>query len=219
MEKMQDKGKARVEPQQNMTSISPTIPNGTNGVISGSSKHAEVYQIPQDMQARIDQLPPEIAHITQGYMDLKTLVYRLAQKSHTDLLALVKEVAQMPSPPPVTTNGHGPYVPLLDENHSEGLERKARYGRGIEDIHTDWVKALVILGWSRRAEDVSKMIDLKIHLDEQNRHYTNCVETMAFDRRGLFHARLPNPDLKTAIEVMGTGKASWMPDVCLLFLY
>jgi mediator of RNA polymerase II transcription subunit 14 len=213
-EKAQDKGKGKAEPQQNMTPISPTVPNGLNSNSVDDSRHQNGGggAIPQDMQERVNQLPPEIAHITQGYMPLSKLLSRLAQKTHNDLSSTILELAQMPVPASAV-NGNASHVTTADDSSVENLNKKLRMLKFAQDAHTEWTKALVITGWSRRAEDVSRTIDLKIHLDNQVQLYENAIYELGEVKRGLIHARLPNPDLRTALEVLKTGKASWMPDV------
>jgi mediator of RNA polymerase II transcription subunit 14 len=214
-DKNQEKGKGKAEPQQNMTPISPTIPNGLHGSFADGPRlqNGEGDLIPQDLQERINQLPPEIAHITQGYMPLSKLLSRLAQKTHSDLSSTILELAQMPVPLSAV-NGNASHITTVDDNSPENLAKKLRMLKFAQDAHTEWTKALVITGWSRRAEDVSRTIDLKIHLDNQTQFYENAVYELGEVKKGLIHARLPNPDLPTALEVLTTGKASWMPDVC-----
>lgn len=216
-EKIQDKGKGRVEPQQNMTPTSPTVPNGLNGNFMESSQHQNGGgdAIPADMQDRVNQLPPEIAHITQGYMPLSKLLSRLAQKTHNDLSKTILELAQMSAPASVV---NGLHKSAADDTSQENLNKKLRLVKFAQDAHTEWTKALVITGWSRRAEDVSRTIDLKIHLDSQGQFYESAIYELSEIKKGLIHARLPNPDLKTALEVLTTGKASWMPDVSPVYL-
>ncbi|KAE9381835.1 MED14-domain-containing protein [Stipitochalara longipes BDJ] len=213
-EKSQEKGKGRAEPQQNMTPISPTIPNGLNGNFMDASQQQNGLgdSIPQDLQERINQLPPEIAHITQGYLPLSRLLSRLAQKTHSDLSSTILELAQMQIPSS-TVNGNTSHITTSDDTSPENLAKKLRMLKFAQDAHTEWTKALVITGWSRRAEDVSRTIDLKIHLDDQAQYYENAVYELGEVKKGLIHARLPNPDLPTALEVLTTGKASWMPDL------
>jgi mediator of RNA polymerase II transcription subunit 14 len=64
------------------------------------------------------------------------------------------------------------------------------------------------------SENVSKLIDLKLHIDSERNLYDTALYQMSEVKRNLMFARAPNPDLKTAVEVLSTGKASWMPDVC-----
>lgn len=210
-EKAMEKGKGR-EPQQNMTPTSPMGPNELNGMADPQLPRTESAVIPADMQERINQLPPEIVHITEGYMPLSTLLTRFAQKTHNDLTAKIMELAQMPVPASAV-NGNASHA-SADDNSAENVNKKHRLLEFAQNAHTDWTKAFVITSWSRNSEEVSKLIDLKYHLDQKSNLYFNAIHALAQVRRELGAARIPNPDLKTAVQVLSTGKAPWMPEVC-----
>ena len=215
-EKTQDKGKGRVEPQQNVTPISPIIPNGLgmNGSVLEAPRYLDSsHVVSQDLQDRVGKLPPEILHITQGYMPLSALISRLAQKTHNGLSDTILQMAQMPSPASAV-NGNASHSTPVDDNSMENINKKLRMLTFAQDAHTEWVKALVITEWSRKSDDVSKVIDLRIHLNKQRDFYDSAIHDMSMLKRGLPEARVPNPDLKTALQVLSTGKAPWMPEVC-----
>lgn len=207
-----EKGKGRAEPLQNVTPVSPTIPNGLNGNFAEKHQNGGDGTIPKDVKAQIDQLPPEILHITQGYMGLSSLLSRLAQKTHNDLSKTIMDMAQMPLPA-AAVNGNASHGMSNDDTSQDNLAKKLRLLNFAQDAHTEWTKALIITHWSRRSEDVSKMIDLKIHLDTQKNYFDLAINDLVEFKRGLVHARLPNPDLKTALAILTTGKVTWMPEV------
>ena len=212
-DKGHDKGKGRPEPQQNMTPISPTMPNGLNSTFrDGSQQQNGRVFMPQDMLERMEQLPPEIAHVTYGYMPLSILLSRLAQKTHVGLTTTIMDLAQMPIPAS-TINGNSSQITTLDDNSAENIRKKDRFLKFLDNAHTELTKALIITNWSRRSEEVNKIIDLRNHLFNQKLCYENCLDQLGALKRNLLGARLPNPDLKTALEVLTTGKASWMPEV------
>jgi mediator of RNA polymerase II transcription subunit 14 len=216
-EKTHDRGKTRSEPQQNMTPTSPFAPNGLNGSFTGEGQRqgaSEEKMIARETQQRSTELPEEIIHITQGYIGLKDLLCRMAQKTHSDLISTITELSQMPLPPS-TMNGNGSHPTSVEDNSPENINKKVRLLQFLETAHDSWTKALVIAGWSRRAEEVSKIIDLHVHLNLQKQLYLNILGQMGNDKKELMAARLLNPDLKTALEVLTTGKVSWMPDVSL----
>lgn len=208
-EKGLEKGKGR-EPQQNMTPTSPTGLNMLNGMENSQIPGSSV--IPADMRETLKQLPPEILHITEGYMPLRTLLTRFAQKTHNDLTAKILELAQMPVPASAV-NGNASHA-STDDNSAENVSKKHRLLEFAQNAHTDWTKAYVITSWSRNSEEVSKLIDLKCHLVQQSNQYGFAIGALAQVRRELGAARIPNPDLKTAVQVLSTGKAPWMPEVC-----
>lgn len=190
-EKNQEKGKGKAEPQQNMTPISPTISNGLNGNFMDGQRHQNggTDAVSENLQERLNQLPPEIVHITQGYMPLSKLLSRLAQKTHSDLSSTILELAQMPIPASAL-NGNSSHVTTVDDNSPENLAKKLRMLKFAQDAHTEWTKALVITGWSRRAEDVSRTIDLKIHLDNQMGFYDSAFSELA-EVKERAHTRAP----------------------------
>ncbi|RDW78063.1 hypothetical protein BP5796_05915 [Coleophoma crateriformis] len=196
-----EKGKGRAEPQQNMTPISPVISNGFNA--HGGNGEVD----------RFNELPPEVQHLTEGYLPLSVLLARLAQSSHSNLTAKILQLAQMPLPNPVV-NGHGGSAEKPEGNTSqENLQKKIAILKFAEDMHSNWTKALVLWNWSKNAADVSKMIDLRLYLQAQQSTYNMALDSMGVLKRDLAQARVPNPDLKTALEVLSTGKASWMPEL------
>ncbi|KAI0998614.1 Mediator of RNA polymerase II transcription subunit 14 [Podosphaera aphanis] len=176
-----------------------------------TSKMDTLPIIKKKSQEKMNQLPADIEHITQGYMSLETLIARLAQKTYLDLIGTIKDLAQMPIPAS-KLNINGSQISTVDDHSEENIAKKLRMIKFATDSHEAWTKALVITGWSRKAEDVSKIIDLKVHMDQKQQDYVAAIEQMAHDKKGFIHARLPNPDIMTALEVMTTGKVSWMPD-------
>ncbi|CAL3968754.1 unnamed protein product [Diplocarpon coronariae] len=212
-EKTQDKGKARAEPLQSMTPTSPTIPDGLNGNTTGPLRHENgANGILRDEQVQMNQLPPEIAHIADGYMPLSALLIRLAQKSHAGLLSAMSDLVQMPTPAAVV-NGSASHHSSMEDASYENVQKKLRLLNFATTTHESWTKALVITGWSRKSEEVSKLVDLRIHLEAQKLLYTEAIDSMANNKRAIHNFRLPNPDFKTALEVLTTGSASWMPDL------
>jgi mediator of RNA polymerase II transcription subunit 14 len=193
----------------------PVSSNGINGKAMEDAASHQVRggdTILKDMSDRLSQLPPEIVHITQGYLPLSQLLTRLAQQTHNNLSSKIVELAQMPMPVSVV-NGNSVHYTALDDNSADNIKKKKILLDFAQKAHADWTKALVLTSWSRKSEDVSRIIDLKVHLDKQRLFYDAAVHEMSEVKRNLAHARLPNPDLKTALEVLSTGKAAWMPEV------
>lgn len=216
-ERVQTKDQEQVEPIQNMTPISPVIANGLNGRLADEAKQHPVSG--EDVSRgnlvhQIGELPPEIIHITEGYLPLSRMITRRAEMAHVDLSNQISSMAQMPLPIS-TANGnvtHG--ATTSDDNSVENLNKKLSLLKFAKETHDDWLKVLVITQWSRNSEDMSKLIDLKAHFDRHRSYYDLAIHEMMLAKRSLANARVPNPDLKTALEVLSTGKAPWMPEVC-----
>ncbi|KAL3419037.1 Mediator of RNA polymerase II transcription subunit 14 [Phlyctema vagabunda] len=210
-DKAQEKGKGRQEPHQNMTPTSPGMPNGFNGPSADASSQRQT-QGGANLNPGIDELPPEIVHLTEGYIPLSRVLTRLAQTTHNTLTSKILELAQM-QVPTSAVNGGPSAVTMAEGNSVENVQKKLRLLGFAQDAHADWTKVLVLTEWSRKAVDVSKIIDLRLFLQGQNHAYVNAIDEMSFLKRDLAQARIPNPNLKTALEVLSTGKASWMPEL------
>lgn len=175
-------------------------------------KAGEPDTIPADMQQRINELPPEIIHITEGFFPLSTLLTRSAMKSQVELSEKIVELGRMPLPSSAV-NGNAAQPLVTDDNSPENVDKKVSLLNFAQEQHASWLKNLVLTQWARRSEDVSKIIDLRVHLMNERTKYETAMLKMGELRKMLAYARVPNPDLKTAVEVMTTGKANWMPEV------
>ncbi|RDA92303.1 hypothetical protein CP533_3247 [Ophiocordyceps camponoti-saundersi (nom. inval.)] len=165
-------------------------------------------------RSRMNDLPDEIIHITQGFIPLSLLLTRLAQTTHNSLQEKVAELAKMPLPATaVNGNASNNAALALDDTSGENLRKKGSLASFAQDLHGKWLKALVITEWSRKSEMVSKLIDLKFHIDQQRILYDACLDNIINVKRDLTFARMPSPDLKTALQVLSAGRAPWMPDL------
>ncbi|KAB5580182.1 mediator complex subunit MED14 [Coniochaeta sp. 2T2.1] len=161
---------------------------------------------------RMDELPDEIQHITAQSMPLGLLLSRYAQVSHNQLRDLIEQLATVPVAQPA--NGAPDYrSTTAEDTNPDSLKKKALLLSTMQQLHARWVKALVITEWSRKAEPVGMLIDLKCHIERELYHFTQGFETLAEIKRNLIFARLPSPDLKTALEVLSSGEVSWMPEL------
>ncbi|KAI8632570.1 mediator complex subunit MED14 [Xylariaceae sp. FL1651] len=161
----------------------------------------------------MNDLPDEIQHITHGFVPMSVLLSRLAQQTHNQLADEITALAKMPMPSSAM-NGNVTHADASsDDNSPENLNKKVRLLNFVQERHGEWVKALVIANWSRRAEPVSKLIDLMHHINKTRAIYQGSLDYMINIKRDLTYARLPNPDLRTALHVLSTGQAPWMPEL------
>ncbi|KFX93018.1 hypothetical protein V490_05036 [Pseudogymnoascus sp. VKM F-3557] len=187
--------------------------NGANGAPMTQSTDQPAGSVSKDGSNQAKNAPPEIDHITEGFESLPNLLTRLAQVTHNQLSGKLLELAGMNIQQSPDNSNAVSFVSGPDDNSAENIKKKVNLLKFAEGIHSNWTKALVITQWSRISEEVSRVIDLKAHLDEQKLYYDIAVHELSEVKRSLVHARLPNPDLRTAVEVLSTGKASWMPDL------
>lgn len=208
------------------------VANGINGVVakqdSSPNKAAKVGGLGPMVNGDVDAqkaavagssasdhgvmgiLPPEIKHITENYFPLPFILQRLAQKSHNELQLKIEELANMPAG---TGAMNGNAAGAGEDSSEANQNKKANLLSFVGELHSKWVKALVISEWSRKSGQVSKLIDLHGHMLEELRKYDMLLDRMGHIKRNLYGARLPDPDIKTALQVLSTGQAPWMPDV------
>lgn len=196
------------EPSPNKAKLAASGAPMLNG--SMDPQHQEYADSSAPDRSIMSSLPPEIAHITANFFPLPFVLQRLAQKSHNDLQTKIEELARMP-PGQSAINGSTPGS--AEDSSEENQNKKANLLNFLNELHTKWTKALVMSEWSRKSGQVSKLIDLHAHILEEMRKYDMILDRMGHVKRNLYGARLPDPDIKTALQVLSTGRAEWMPDV------
>lgn len=165
-----------------------------------------------------NEMPPEIEHITVGYQPLSKLVMRLSQETFNDLKEVIEAMADMSTSQ--TSDDHNHYKPINSSAAVNGnddsplnIQKKMRLMNFVQERRAQFIKVLVLAQWSRQSQGVSKVIDLKVWLDKQRFLYDEAGYWLGDLRRSLDPAKMPNPDLRTALEVLSTGRTSWLPDV------
>ncbi|KAI0428793.1 mediator complex subunit MED14 [Xylaria sp. FL1042] len=185
----------------------------TNAVLNGVIANAGNSKSPAPFTSRMNDLPDEIQHITQGFVPLSVLLSRLAQLTNNQLGDEIMALAKMPIPSSTMNGNIGNSDISSDDNSPENLNKKVRLLNFVQERHGEWVKALIIANWSRNAEPVSKLIDLMHHINKTRAIYQGSLDYMINIKRDLTYARIPNPDLRTALQVLSTGQAPWMPEL------
>lgn len=193
----------------------PAAAVAANGVVGGGGAPSMGKGRASTDPNRMNDLPDDVVHITQGFIPLSAFLTRLAQLTHNSLQDKMVELAKMPIPASAVNGTPSNLTSSApDDTSAENLRKKAALLHFTQDMHAKWVKALVIMEWSRKSEMVSKLIDLKFHIDQQRILYDMALDSMVNVKRDLSFARMPSPDLKTALQILSTGSAPWIPDVC-----
>lgn len=163
------------------------------------------------------QLPPEIEHITFGYLSLSSLITRLAQETFNGLNEVINDVSEQTSSQPSNHSSSSARVQVNGVNAEDAsqrnIQKKLRMLEFAQQRRQQFIKTLVLSQWSRQAEQVGKCIDIKVWLDGQRRVYSDAVAWIGELKRVVEHTKLPNPDLQTALEALSLGRASWLPDL------
>ncbi|EAQ93371.1 hypothetical protein CHGG_01606 [Chaetomium globosum CBS 148.51] len=219
--------------REERVSLSTEPPAGVKGGDNGPITVGDYNKLESRLQgAGMEDSVDELQHITDDVMPLSLLLSRLAQFSHLKLQELILDLASKPLPEN-TLNGNAkgsmnssingnvnagvngvPKLPspALEDTSPESLNKKTMILKFIQDLHSRWVKALVITEWARNADEVGKLIDLRTHLAAKLELYNRAFWNMVNLKHEMAFAKVPSPDLKTALEVLSTGAVHWMPD-------
>lgn len=168
--------------------------------------------------ASATKAPPEIKHITDGFQPFSKLLTRTAQECHNDLLELINNLADIEVPSqegaPVV-NGLGSHAMQNGAvNASPQSVQKRKMMFEWADMHRKrFIKLLVLSQWSRQAAQVSKLIDILNWAREQEVSYNDAAYWIGAQKANSDNWKVRNPDIKTALEVLSTGKVSWIPEV------
>lgn len=162
---------------------------------------------------KMEELPDELQHITTDIMPLTLLLTRLAQFSHGALQDQIIALASKPVPQNIA-NGNANYSSTgVEDTSPESLEKKKMLLNFIQDLHSRWVKALVITEWSKKADQVGKLIDIRTHIVSKLELFNMAFWDLVKIKQDMLWAKVPSPDLKTALEVLNFGEVRWMPEV------
>jgi mediator of RNA polymerase II transcription subunit 14 len=162
----------------------------------------------------VNQLPPEIAHVpAEAYHSLSKLIQRISQETYNELSETLMQMRELKAP---QLNGNLPNgLGLPNPQDAEiNKQKKLLLLRFAHDNRAKFIKLLVLTEWGRKASvDLSKLIDLFGWATKQRYGQDHISDQIEFMKYVMNDARQLNPDIKTALEILGTGKAEWIPDV------
>lgn len=128
------------------------------------------------------QQPPEIPHITTNIIPLSDILRKFSEFSYAELSHIIQ------------------IQPTNEAKKKKLLEL-------IVYLRQEYVRLYVLTKWSKiSAQDFSKLIDLLAWLREQTNYFTNLIWATKSINQSLLSAKLPNPDIITALEVFTEGR-------------
>jgi mediator of RNA polymerase II transcription subunit 14 len=212
------------------TSDVDRIPALTNGVVktphtdslANRNKDVDMSGMGANTSSMLD-LPPELFHLTSGYVSLGTLMERVSQQSFVDLTTLIDSMSQKIVLLPDTAGINGSsHSSMNGSSHAivhnkNNVEKRSAWLDWAMTNREKFIKLMVISQWARaNNESIQVLIDLKQWSDQQDQGFYDTAINIGQLKRDLFPFRLRNPDIKTALEVLATGKDSRMPDLGML---
>ncbi|EXJ64456.1 hypothetical protein A1O7_00792 [Cladophialophora yegresii CBS 114405] len=157
--------------------------------------------------------PPEILSLISqdSYLPMAALISRASQTCWNGLSDLVEQLAllSVPDLPPeqakLMPNG------FTNNQSKANLDKKDKIFKFANERKADFIKLLVLLQWSKNVDEVSKTISINYWLMLRRQAYWGAIASMATLKQESSNFQIPNPDLKTAAEVLSTGKVANFP--------
>lgn len=199
---------------EKMATTNGTYANSRPGMVNGTGDHLSngVDHSPSAVEQTMSESPPEIERISANYMPLSRLFQRTAQDCFNDLNEMITALASLPATQPAGRN-----VLPNGADTASGLtvssEKKLRWLYFANGNREKFIKLLVLLQWSRRVDEVSAIIDLVVWANNQVQFYDAACHFMGEIKKGLESAKVPSPDIETALEALTLGGSERMPDV------
>ncbi|CAI6338842.1 unnamed protein product [Periconia digitata] len=165
---------------------------------------------------QVAQLPPELVQVAaSSYHPLSKLLERINQECFNDLNDVLNSMSEIPTSNQTNgamPNGLGSYNAAANTEASQ--RKKQLMLKFAHDSRTKMIKLLVLTDWGQRsAASVSKLIDIFSWTREQTADL-DIVDIQLLEMKLLSNeARQRNPDIRTALEILATKKAEWLPDM------
>ncbi|KAK3045081.1 hypothetical protein LTS18_014622, partial [Coniosporium uncinatum] len=166
--------------------------------------------------ASLQDLPPEIISLTESMQPFGRLVERVSQACFNDALQLIEELANLSVPPNGAPNGvNGVHsTPTDNGNMSANNVAKKKKLMEFAKLHRErFIQLGVLTLWGKDMASVQRLIDVNFWMQERKTRYNWAIDALGISKKALEPFKVPNPDVTTALEVLSTGKAPWMPDL------
>lgn len=199
-------------PQQH--AVNGTMPNGfpataappttTNGAeFSGPAATPEA------------QTPPELDQSwrqSDANKSMGTLIDRLAQQCFSDLSDTVARMSEMQDP--AQSNQPNGVLPHTHDTSEASLSKKRTFMEFANGQRDRFIKTLVLSDWAKHGgEEMARLVDIKVWQEKQAEAQRRAINFIGITKNDTRTAKMPNPNIEGALELLATGKASKVPDL------
>ena len=153
---------------------------------------------------------PKLEDISESYIPFGTLLQRMAQQTYFDLEQTIDAMADVQISEPAT-NGLGPQ-PMTDTS-SGSVDKKLRMMNFAQTQKDRYIKAWVLSQWSQNIKAMDRTIQLSLWIRQQDEATHLAADGIINLKHNMVAAKMPNPNIEGALQVLSTGKAPWMPDM------
>ena len=180
--------------------VNPALPNGVPRIDVDSSPVSSV--------SNAKRLPPEIQHVTDQFQSLSKLFGRLSQECFNSLNDLITELSNL---------GDAGQVNGVSAGGSPSSPPEASVTRRLKWLHwahaqrQKFIQLLVILQWTRKLPEVSRLIDVNNFLRIQEDAIGRAWEDFGLVKRGAASTIVPGPNIPTALQLLRGTRESTLP--------
>ena len=147
---------------------------------------------------------------TPANVSLGKLLIRTAECCWKDLNDTLTEMAAQPLPSQGTgVNGAAP----VDDTDAVSLAKKRKLMQFAQDQRDRFTRALVISDWAKDADPFARIIDVNAHLGKLSACHLAATTAVGEMKLAMNQAKMPNPNIEGALELLATGKAYGIPDL------
>jgi mediator of RNA polymerase II transcription subunit 14 len=195
----------------NLPQTNGVVANRVNGVLpNGAQQNEKPNGV--DSPRAIPELPPPLDQSWRDGPENKSLGKLLIRTAESCWVALdqvlrnmaAQSVAQQPPGPNGATSEYD--TDAVSLNKKRALLDFAELHRGR------FIKALVISDWAKDADEFARIIDVNAHLGKNNACHTAATSAVGEMKLAMNHAKMPNPNIEGALELLSTGKSHGLPD-------
>ncbi|KAK9447497.1 mediator complex subunit MED14-domain-containing protein [Limtongia smithiae] len=158
------------------------LPDHQNAAVVAVGKDSQVLSDATADSLKAIPIPP-IPHISENFLPLSLVVSRLVENTYSELVNLLDTLSA-----------------------ANDITKKRKFLSFLIHTRQQYIKIFVLTQWSRNAGDISKVIDVVSWLGGQRNCFSNVVWALQAVKQDLGGARLRNPDLATALEVLVLGE-------------
>lgn len=160
--------------------------------------------------------PPEIDHVPdEVYHSLSKIIQRISQETYNELSETLMRMRELKAPQLNGNLANGTSL-STPQDAEISKQKKLLLMRFALDNRAKFIKLLVLTEWGRKASvDLSKLIDLFGWAVKQRTSQDQISDQIEFMKYVMNDARQLNPDITTALQILSTGKAEWIPDVSI----
>lgn len=151
------------------------------------------------MQSPIAAIPPELIHITQGFIPFTHVLHRSCQQCWNDLNYAISDLVD------------GTIGSLTGKRAP--TQKRLRIMELAQQKRIEFIKLLVLSQWSRRATEIGKLIDIQAYIHMCYDSYNSSIFLMGELKRDLIRAQLGNPDLTTALDLLSYPRPTFDGEV------